>query len=96
MATDLQSAPFGHLGTCPKPPYIVKSKRLIIVFFIRVMEKEEQASPRTASPSLQIKDTDGELRTEPVQEMLDSIDEVCGCQGPKVELSCFFSDSAQR
>ena len=54
MATDLQSAPFGHLGTCPNPPYIVKSKRLIIVFFIRVREKEEQAGPRTASPSLQI------------------------------------------
>jgi hypothetical protein len=25
-----------------------------------------------------------------VQETLDSIDEVCRCQGPKVELSCFF------
>jgi len=42
------------LGTCPKPPYIVKCKRLIIFFFIRATEKEEQAGPRTASPSLQI------------------------------------------
>src|ERR1041384_4854138 len=30
MATDLQSAPFGHLGTCPNPHYILKTKRLII------------------------------------------------------------------
>ncbi len=61
-----------------------------MVFFVHMTEKEEQASPRTASPSLQIKDADGELRTEPVQEMLDSIDEVWRCQGPKVEFSCFF------
>ena len=53
MATDLQSAPFGHLGTCPNPHYILKTTRLIIVFFIRMMEQEEQAYPRTASPSLQ-------------------------------------------
>jgi hypothetical protein len=67
-----------------------------MVFFVHMTEKEEQASPRTASPSLQVKDTDEELRTEPVQEMLDSIDEVWRCQGPKVEFSCFFSDHTYR
>lgn len=36
------------------------------------------------------KDESGELGTQLVQETLDSIDEVCRCQGPKVELSCFF------
>jgi len=41
------------LGTCPNPHYILKTTRLIIVFFIRMMEQEEQAYPRTASPSLQ-------------------------------------------
>jgi len=36
----------------------------MIVFFIRMMKKEEQAGPHTASPSL-YKDESGELGTQP-------------------------------
>jgi hypothetical protein len=69
MATDLQSAPFGHLGTCPKylahdtTHYIKRS--IMIVFFIRMMKKDEQAGPHTAPHSLINKDERGELGTQP-------------------------------
>jgi hypothetical protein len=56
MATDLQSAPFGHLGTCPKPSAqdrVDKSKRsIIIVFSSRMKKNEKQAGPHTAPLSL--------------------------------------------
>ena len=68
MATDLQSAPFGHLGTCPKYPahdttHLKRS--IMIVFFIRMMKKDEQAGPHTAPHSLINKDERGELGTQP-------------------------------
>ena len=59
MATDLQSAPFGHLGTCPKTPHTPQQNQILnydyLLFFTDMIKKEEQASPRTAPPSLQIR-----------------------------------------
>jgi hypothetical protein len=52
MATDLQSAPFGHLGTCP---HTTQSSLILSAKFFPTMKKEEQADPRTASPSLQLR-----------------------------------------
>jgi hypothetical protein len=49
MATDLQSAPFGHLGTCPKSSEqkIPVTKRPSFRIS-NMMGKEAQAGPRTA------------------------------------------------
>src|SRR5689334_20496220 len=56
MATDLQSAPFGHLGTCPKSPaQNYQLQRSLRLASIKMMGKEEQASPRTAPPSLKLR-----------------------------------------
>jgi hypothetical protein len=41
MATDLQSAPFGHLGTCPKPPTKKSNGKIILFLIHRMMRKEE-------------------------------------------------------
>jgi hypothetical protein len=70
MATDLQSAPFGHLGTCPKFPahdtiIYTLNYHLLLSSFIRMMKKEEQAGPHTAPPSLSIKDESGDLWAQP-------------------------------
>ena len=81
MATDLQSAPFGHLGTCPKSPAqnipVLKGP----AFRISKMGKEEQASPRTAPPSLKLRMKVMSNGTSLVQETADSIDEVIRSQG---------------
>ena len=76
MATDLQSAPFGHLGTCPKSPAQKISAAEGSSIRISKMGKEEQAGPRTAPPSLIFKDESDEQRISLVQETADSIDEV--------------------
>jgi hypothetical protein len=56
MATDLQSAPFGHLGTCPNSPANKLNLRRSSLFRIsKMMGKEEQAGPRTAPPSLKLR-----------------------------------------
>ena len=97
MATDLQSAPFGHLGTCPKHPahYTANPSTQIItaLFFIRMMKKEDAGWSAHSSPFLTNKDESVSWGHSLVQETLDSIDEVWRCQDPKAELSCFFSDS---
>jgi hypothetical protein len=76
MATDLQSAPFGHLGTCPIFSSVKISSYERPSFRISEMGKEEQANPRTAPPSLKFKDESDEQRSSLVQETADSIDEV--------------------
>jgi hypothetical protein len=77
MATDLQSAPFGHLGTCPTSPAqeinLTTGPRFASV---NKMGKEEQAGPRTAPPILMIKEKVMSSRISLVQETADSIDEV--------------------
>jgi hypothetical protein len=56
MATDLQSAPFGHLGTCPKhPARDTKNKYgiLIIDFLFHRNDEKRKASRSTHGfPSL--------------------------------------------
>jgi hypothetical protein len=76
MATDLQSAPFGHLGTCPKSParkFQLQNHRL---HFASHDGKQEQANPRTAPPSLKIRIKVVNCGDSHVQETADSIDEV--------------------
>jgi hypothetical protein len=49
MATDLQSAPFGHLGTCPKHLQHATQKNkygiLIIAFLFHRNDEKRKASP---------------------------------------------------
>jgi len=82
------------LGTCPKHPahYTTNPSAQLRLpsSFIRMMEKEEQASPRTAHPSLLIRMKVVSWGHSLVQETLDSIDEVWRCQDPKAELPCYF------
>jgi hypothetical protein len=68
MATDLQSAPFGHLGTCPKIPAhntINLNVQFIIVFFIQMMKKKKHAGPHTAPSPLFNKDAGSEAGDQP-------------------------------
>ena len=86
MATDLQSAPFGHLGTCPKSP---AQSYEGLSFRITKMGKEEQASPRTARPSLKLRMKVMSSGLSLVQETADSIDEVMRSQDLMGERSTF-------
>jgi hypothetical protein len=65
MATDLQSAPFGHLGTCPKHPAyntvsIASKRETTIVFFVRP-QKMKSKLIHAQLPLPSNKDIDGEL-----------------------------------
>lgn len=90
MATDLQSAPFGHLGTCPKH----SAQQIQVLSYDCLLhphdEKRRAGWSAHISPLL-IKRMKAVSRGHSlVQETLDSIDEVWRCQDPKAELSCFF------
>jgi hypothetical protein len=61
----------------------------MLVFFIRMTKKVEQAGPRTP-PLPTNKDESVSWGHSLVQETLDSIDEVWRCQDPKTDLSCFY------
>jgi hypothetical protein len=41
MATDLQSAPFGHLGTCPNLRRYTFDRKIVLVSHQYMMGKEE-------------------------------------------------------
>ena len=82
MATDLQSAPFGHLGTCPNLRRNTADRKVVLVSHQYNDGKEEQAGPRTAPPVLEIKEEVMSSGYSLVQETADSIGEVTLSQVP--------------
>jgi hypothetical protein len=65
MATDLQSAPFGHLGTCPKHLHTPQQRnpRILMIAFLFIPDDEKRKASQSThgSPSLLNKDECGEL-----------------------------------
>jgi hypothetical protein len=70
MATDLQSAPFGHLGTCPKSPTQKFQRKKFGCEWPSIRISKDDGKRRAgwsthSTPLLKIKEESDELQIQP-------------------------------